>query len=337
MEKIKLIAGEALPGLPWQPRASGCTDIIWRYSKNPIIGRNPVKNVARIFNSSVLPFEDGYIGVFRGEQRDGVPHIYLGRSRDGVDWAFTPERIRLKDAAGCEVNLKYAYDPRLVKIDDTYYFMYCTDYHGAAIGLASTADFQRFQTLENPFLPFNRNAVLFPRKINGNYMMLSRPSDSGHTPFGDVFLSESPDLMYWGKHRHVLSPTGNWWENVKVGGGAVPIETSVGWLLFYHGVTGTCNGFVYSIGCAILDLDRPWIVRHRCRNFLLTPETAYEERGFVPNVCFPCAALADAETGHIAIYYGAADSCVALAFAGVDELIAYIIDNDISADTGNAK
>ena len=76
--------------------------------------------------------------------------------------------------------------------------------YGAAIGMAKTKDFEKFVRLENPFLPFNRNAVLFPRKINGKYMLLSRPSDNGHTPFGDIFLSESPDLVYWGRHRHVM-------------------------------------------------------------------------------------------------------------------------------------
>ncbi|MFA5676018.1 MAG: glycoside hydrolase family 130 protein [Christensenellales bacterium] len=337
MEKIKLIMGKSLPDLPWEPRPKGCGDVVWRYSGNPVIGRNPIKNVVRIFNGSVLPYEGGYIGVFRGEQRDGIPHIYLGRSKDGFVWGFEQERVRLEDTGGREVCLKYAYDPRLVEIDGTYYFMWCTDNHGATIGLAKTTDFKRFSIMDNPFLPFNRNAVLFPRKINGSYIMLSRPSDGGHTPFGDVFLSESLDLVYWGKHKHVLAPTGNWWESVKVGGGAVPIETSEGWLLFYHGVTSTCNGFVYSVGCALLDRERPWIVRHRSKNFLLTPETAYEERGFVPNVCFPCAALVDAQTGRIAIYYGAADSCVALAFAFLDEIVAYVKDNGMSADAGSAK
>lgn len=98
-----------------------------------------------------------------------------------------------------------------------------------------------FTRIENPFLPFNRNAVLFPRKINDKFMMLSRPSDSGHTPFGDIFISESPDMEYWGKHRHVMGKGSEWWQNVKIGGGAAPIETSEGWLLFYHGVTGTCK------------------------------------------------------------------------------------------------
>ena len=144
--------------------------------------------------------------------------------------------------------------------------------------------------------------------------MLSRPSDSGHTPFGDIFLSESPDMIYWGRHRHVMSRGSEWWQSLKVGGGAAPIETDEGWLLFYHGVSGTCNGYVYSIGGAILDIDQPSIVKYRCENFLLTPEAPYEERGFVANVCFPCATLQDTETGRIAIYYGAADSVVGLAF-----------------------
>ena len=176
--------------------------------------------------------------------------------------------------------------------------------------------------------------MLFPRKVNGMYLMLSRPSDSGHTPFGDIFLSQSPDMEFWGRHRHVMGKGANWWENVKIGGGAAPIETSEGWLLFYHGVTGTCNGYVYSIGGAILDRDEPSRVLWRCGDFLLTPEAEYEERGFVPNVCFPCATLQDTATGRIALYYGCADSYVGLAFTTVDEVVDYIKahDNAGSAD-----
>ena len=85
------------------------------------------------------------------------------------------------------------------------------------------------------FYHLTETAVLFPRKINGKFVMLSRPSDSGHTPFGDIFLSESPDMVYWGKHRHVMGKSSEWWENLKIGGGAAPIETSEGWLLIYHG------------------------------------------------------------------------------------------------------
>lgn len=283
MSNVKLIC-PALPGMPWQDRPAGCTSPLWRYSENPVIGRNPIPGVARVFNSAVAPYEDGYIGVFRGEQTNGVPFIYLGRSRDGVKWEFEPEKIQFVDKNGAPAQPVYAYDPRLVKVEDTYYVIWCQDFHGASIGLAETRDFKTFTRLENPFIPFNRNAVLFPRKIGGMYVMLSRPSDSGHTPFGDIFLSRSPDMEFWGRHRHVMSKSGNWWENLKVGGGAAPIETEAGWLMFYHGVTGTCNGFVYSIGGAILDIDDPSKVLYRCRNFLLTPEEWYEERGFVPNV-----------------------------------------------------
>ncbi len=315
---------DALPGIPWQDKPDGAELPLWRYTENPVIRRNPLPGVARIFNSAVVPFEGGYIGVFRGEQTNGIPFIYLGRSADGIHWDFDRDKIPFVNEQGEPFMPPYAYDPRLVKVEDTYYIIWCQDFYGASIGIARTRDFQTFTRVENPFVPFNRNAVLFPRKINGMFTLLSRPSDSGHTPFGDIFLSQSPDMEFWGRHRHVMGKSGNWWENLKIGGGAAPIETSEGWLLFYHGVTGTCNGYVYSIGGAILDRDEPSRVLHRCSTFLLTPETDYEERGFVPNVCFPCATLQDAATGRIALYYGCADSYVGLAFTTADEVVDYI-------------
>ncbi len=327
---VTFTENNSLPNIPWQDKPDDLSGVpIWRYKDNPVIGRNPVKNVARIFNSAVVPYEGAFIGVFRGEQLNGIPYIYLGRSEDGIHWNFDEEKIHFVDENGNDFMPKYAYDPRLVKVEDTYYIIWCTDFYGAAIGMAKTKDFKKFVRIENPFIPFNRNAVLFPRKINGNYVMLSRPSDSGHTPFGDIFLSESPDLTYWGKHRHVMGKGSEWWESLKIGGGAAPIETSEGWLLFYHGVSGTCNGYVYSIGGAILDIDEPSKVKYRCENYLLTPEVDFEERGFVPNVCFPCATLQDAETGRIAIYYGAADSYVGLAFTELNLVVDYIKEHSV--------
>ena len=328
MSGIKLI-GSPLPNMPWQDKPADCTAPVWRFSENPIIRRNPLPNVARIFNSAVMPYEDGFIGVFRGEQRDGMPHIYLGRSRDAVNWEFEAEKIPFTDENGEPFMPIYAYDPRLVKVDDTYYLMWCQDFYGAAIGIAETKDFKTFKRLENPFLPYNRNAVLFPRKIGGNFVMLSRPCDNGHTAFGDIFLSESKDMEFWGHHRHVMGRSENWWESLKIGGGAAPIETDKGWLMLYHGVVNTCNGYVYSIGSAILDIDQPSKVLHRCSNYILAPEEWYEERGFVPNVCFPCATLHDSETGRIAIYYGCADSYVGIAFTTVQELYDYILKYDM--------
>ena len=179
----------SLPNLPWQERPADCTAPVWRYQENPIISRNPIPGVARIFNSAVIPYEDAFVGVFRGEQVNGIPFIYFGRSADGIHWTFDQEKIQFLDENGEPFQPVYAYDPRLVEVDGTYYVIWCQDAYGAAIGMAKTTDFQTFVRVENPFLPFNRNAVLFPRKIDGKYMMLSRPSDSGHTPFGDIFLS----------------------------------------------------------------------------------------------------------------------------------------------------
>ncbi len=332
--KYKMIS-EPVTNMPWQEKPENLKGApVWRYDQNPIIDRNPIPGVvARIFNSAVIPYEGKFIGVFRGEQVDGIPGIYLGYSDDAINWEFEEEKIQFVNESGELFVPRYAYDPRLVKVEDTYYILWCQDFYGASIGLAKTTDFKTFTRIENPFIPFNRNAVLFPRKINDKFVMLSRPSDSGHTPFGDIFLSESPDMTYWGKHRHVMSPSSVWWESVKVGGGAAPIETSEGWLMFYHGVTGTCNGLVYSIGAAILDIDNPSIVKYRCNNFILTPENWYEERGFVPNVAFPCATIHDSETGRIAIYYGAADSYVALAFTQLDDIIDYIKENNSVSET----
>ena len=219
---------------------------------------------------------------------------------------------------------EYHYDPRVCKIDDRYYITWCNGAHGPTIGVAWTEDFKTFHQLENAFLPYNRNGVLFPRKINGMYMMLSRPSDTGHTPFGDVFCSQSPDLTFWGKHRWVMGTVpgdDSAWQSKKIGPGAVPIETDEGWLMIYHGVINTCNGFVYRMGVALLDLDEPWKVKARSRNYILAPQELYECVGDVPNVTFPCAALTDAETGRIAIYYGCADTVTGLAFTTVEELM----------------
>ena len=311
--------------IPWQDRPEGCRDVMWRYSKNPVIRRNPIPCAGRVFNSAVMIHEGAFIGVFRVDYRDVRPRLHFGRSQDGLNWEIEHDPIQWQNEAGEPVENGYAYDPRLVQIDGTFYITWCDDFPGASIGMGRTNDFKTFVKMENPTMPFNRNGVLFPRKVNGEYLLLSRPSDSGHTPFGDIILSHSKDLTYWGKHRLLMRTVGrNWWENVKIGAGPIPIETKEGWLLIYHGVTGTCNGFVYSIGGALLDLDEPTRVIARSKDYLLTPEMDYETTGFVPNVAFPCAALHDAATGRIAIYYGVADTCTAVAFAQVDELIRFI-------------
>lgn len=323
-----LIVGDALPNIPWENKPAGCNDIMWRYSGNPVLDWNPIPKAARVFNSAVAPFGEEFVGIFRADQKNGRATLFSGKSKDAINWELGPNPIEWVDENGNPNATSFAYDPRLVKIDDTYYAVWCDDMHGASIGLGRTKDFKTFIRMPNPLLPFNRNGVLFPRKVNGKYLLLSRPSDSGHTPFGDIFMSESPDLIHWGNHKHIMSKGGQgWWQGVKIGAGPVPIETKEGWLLFYHGVSTTCNGFVYSFGAVILDVDNPSMVLYRTRDYLLTPEKTYETVGFVPNVTFPCANLYCAETGRIAVYYGAADTYTAIAFTQADELIDYIKNN----------
>ncbi len=321
----KTIVGNAMPNLPWEDKPSGYDPPVWRYSRNPVIGWNPTRSTARIYNSAVLPHNGKFIGVFRADHKNGRANLHFGRSRNGYDFTIDDNVIPWQDEKGKPFPVSYAYDPRFLKFDDTFYVVWCDDMHGASIGMGYTRNLKTWIRLPNPMMPFNRNGVLFPRKINGMYKMLSRPSDSGHTPFGDIFISESPDLIYWGNHKFVMGKGGKgWWQGTKIGAGPVPIETTEGWLLFYHGVSTTCNGFVYSFGAAILDIEEPSIVKYRCGDYLLTPEKLYELSGFVPNVTFPCQNLYDSDTGRIAIYYGAADTYTALAFCHVDEIIEHI-------------
>lgn len=327
MPKIKIIGQPSLPNIPWQDRPAGSSEVAWRYSNNPVIPRNAIPNSNSIFNSAVIPFKGEFAGVFRVDNNVREMKLHRGFSKDAINWEIEHKPLKFQCDDEEIGNFVYGYDPRVVKIDDRYYVQWCNWYHGPTIGLAWSDDFETFHQLENAFLPFNRNGVLFPRKIGDNYALLSRPSDTGHTPFGDIYYSESPDLTYWGKHRHVMSPMDNSWQFTKIGGGPAPIETSEGWLLIYHGVLQSCNGFVYSAGVALLDLEQPWKVIGRAKPYILNPREYYECVGDVQNVVFPCAALCDADTGRLAIYYGAADTVVALAFAYVDELVDFIKRN----------
>ena len=324
----KTIIGDALPNLPWEDKPKGSDAVLWRSGKNPLIGWNPTPSTARIYNSAVLPYNGEFVGVFRADHKNGRANIHFGRSKDGYRFEIDDNVIPWIDELGKPFPVSYAYDPRFLKIGDTYYVVWCDDMKGASIGMGMTKDFKTWIRLPNPLMPFNRNGVLFPRKVNGNYILLSRPSDSAHTPFGDIYMSESPDLIYWGKHRWVMGKGGQgWWQGTKIGAGPVPIETTKGWLLFYHGVSGTCNGFVYSFGAVLLDINDPAKVLLRTRDYLLTPEKEYETTGFVPNVAFPCANVYCAEKGKISIYYGAADTYTAMAHCQVDELLDYMESN----------
>jgi beta-1,4-mannooligosaccharide/beta-1,4-mannosyl-N-acetylglucosamine phosphorylase len=323
-------APSELPNIPWEDRPADSSEVLWRSSRNPIIKRDQIARSNSIFNSAVVPFGDGFAGVFRVDDTTRVMNIHAGFSRDGVDWnieeptiewAATDERV-----PDIQETFVHAYDPRVTWLEDRFYVTWCNGYYGPTIGVGYTHDFKTFHQLDNAFLPFNRNGVLFPRRVNGTYLMLSRPSDNGHTAFGDIYLSESPDLVHWGRHRRVMTTKPYTWESTKVGAGPTPIETPEGWLLIYHGVLTSCNGYVYSMGAALLDLDEPWKVIARSRDYLLSPQVSYEQVGDVQNVTFPCAALVDGPTGRVTIYYGAADTVTCLAHGYLPEILEFVKD-----------
>jgi beta-1,4-mannooligosaccharide/beta-1,4-mannosyl-N-acetylglucosamine phosphorylase len=318
-------AGRAIP---WEDRPSGTTDVVWRSSLNPILTRDAVPGANSIFNSAVVPFEEGYAGVFRVDDTTRAMNLHAGRSADGVAWELEREPIAFTPADGrvaeIQERFEHAYDPRVTWLEDRFYVTWCNGYHGPTIGLAHTNDFRTFVQLDNAYLPFNRNGVLFPRRIAGAYAMLSRPSDGGHTAFGDIFYSKSPDLVHWGRHRHVMAPLPLSWQATKIGAGPTPIETEDGWLVLYHGVLTSCNGFVYAMGAALLDLDEPWRVVARGSRYLLAPHVPYEQVGDVPNVVFPCAALVDERADRLTIYYGGADTVVCMAHAHLSEVLAFV-------------
>ena len=293
-----------------------------RYHGNPIVTAKAVPRANSIHNSAIVKFGKEYRGIFRVDEVDLRFRLHLGRSPDGIRWDIDSAEIKLHKAHPELPSEDLMYDPRLTRIGDTFYFTWCNhSAHGPYIGLATTKNFKSFKYLDIPLPPANRNCVIFPRKIGGKYAMLHRPSDRGHTPFGDMYYAVSPDLTHWGSHRFVFGPRGGW-QSTKIGPGPAPIETKDGWLLIYHGVWTSCNGYLYYAGGALLDLEQPWKVLYRTKDYLLGPTEPYERVGDVPNVVFPSSAVVLGQT--LRLYYGCADTCISMAEANIPDLIKFI-------------
>ncbi len=216
--------------IPWEDRPAGCSDVVWRYSQNPIIPRDLIPTSNSIFNSAVVPFNGEFRGVFRADNKKREMNLHSGSSKDGFNFTLSPDPIEWIHDDPELAKFEYRYDPRVTWIEDRFYVSWCNGFHGPTIGIGYTYDFEKFHFLENALFPFNRNGVLFPRRINGKYVMLSRPSDNGHTPFGNIYLSQSPDMIHWGEHRFVMG-TKDGWQSTKIGAGPTPIETKEGWLI----------------------------------------------------------------------------------------------------------
>lgn len=313
-----------------------------RYEGNPVLTKEDVPYEADlIFNAGVIRWKDGYAVAFRNDYGCTQPewesgkrfkgtNIGLAFSKDGIKWEVEPEPILEMKTD----EISRIYDPRLTCIGDEIFLTCAVDTkHGVRGGIARTTDLHHFEMISIS-APDNRNMVLFPEKINGMYLRLERPMPvygrGGKDRF-DIWISESPDLIHWGRTELIAGVEDFPFADDKVGPGAPPVKTDKGWLVFTHGVdrdnTRGKNGWEdkwtkrYCAGMLLLDKDDPYKVLGICREPLLAPETDYElVHGFRTNVIFPTAAILE-DDGTVKIYYGASDTVTALATANVDDLI----------------
>jgi beta-1,4-mannooligosaccharide/beta-1,4-mannosyl-N-acetylglucosamine phosphorylase len=298
-------------------------DVIQRYSGNPILTPAMVPGANAIFNSSVARFGEGYVGVFRVESRRGFQTLRVGWSDDGISgWRFDEAEVLVPQAEPFSRYEEARYDPRITRIGDTYYICHASESrYGCQISVAGTKDFKTFNKIAVASEPTNRNMVLFPEKIDGLYARLDRPFESG--PRGNIWISYSPDLVFWGRSECIMENRAWAWDQGKIGPGAPPIRTDEGWLIIYHGTTPRVNGQIYKAGVALLDLKDPRKVLARGKEYIMAPSETYERVGDVPNVVFPTAVIAYSERDEVRIYYGGADTVFCMATAKISELIRF--------------
>ena len=234
-----------------------------------------------------------------------ISHLRIARSSDGTNFDIEDTPVLSPsneyEAYGIE-------DPRISLIDDTYYIDYvavCP--FGITTVLASTKDFKSFRRHGVIFCPDNKDITIFPEKIEGKYYALHRPV-SNLFEKREIWLAESPDLLCWGNHRYFMGPRKSFWDDMKIGAGAVPFRINEGWLEIYHGADRNNR---YCLGAVLTDINRPWKIIARSEKPILEPETDYEIEGFYGNVVFSCGLLYEQNT--LRIYYGVADTSIAYA------------------------
>jgi len=304
------------------------TSLFRRAHSNPILTAAvwpyPVHTV---FNAGATLLRDGTtLLLCRVEDRRGLSHLCAARSPDGVnDWTIDPKPTLLSDPDGHPEELWGIEDPRITYVPEIgkYAIAYTAFGRGGpGVSLALTEDFVHFERCGLVMQPDDKDAALLPRRIDGMFALIHRPiADTG----AHVWVSYSPDLRSWGGHRMMLTARrGGWWDANKIGLAPPLIETDRGWLMLYHGVRTTAAGSLYRLGVALFDLQQPDRLLLRGDEWIFGPEAPYEIHGDVANVTFPCGVTVGRDGDTLHLYYGAADTCVALAIGSIRGIIDWL-------------
>jgi predicted GH43/DUF377 family glycosyl hydrolase len=309
----------------------GFAELLHRHASNPILTAADWPYPAHtVFNPGAIRLRDGStLLLCRVEDRRGLSHLCAARSSNGVDgWVVDAEPTLMPRPEEHPEELWGIEDPRITFVEElgqyaVAYTAFSRD--GPGVALALTDDFRTFQRCGLVMQPDDKDAALLPGRIDGNFALIHRPM---HEVGTHIWISFSPDLRNWGGHRLMLEARkGAWWDANKVGLSPPPIPTPEGWLMIYHGVRHTAAGALYRLGLALFALDRPEVCLARGDSWIFGPEADYECRGDVANVAFPCGSTIGADGDTIHLYYGAADTCIALATGSVRELLAWLARN----------
>jgi predicted GH43/DUF377 family glycosyl hydrolase len=270
--------------------------------------------------------------LLRVEDMTGFSHLTVAKSGDGYNnWQIDPRPTFTADPENYPEELYGIEDPRVVHVPELqkYVITYTAfSENGPCVSLAQTEDFRSFERNGVVLPPENKDAVIFPRKMKNKWYILHRPMPSNHSSQAHIWIASSPDLVHWGDHKILVrARNGGWWDCDKIGIGPQPVETSEGWLLIYHGVRITASGSIYRLGLALLDLDDPYRVIRRGKQWVFGPQDPYEQIGDVPNVTFPCGVVTREDTGELLMYYGAADTSMAVASAKISDLLEFLKHN----------
>ncbi len=305
--------------------------LLLRHPTNPILtSKDWPYPINSVFNAGATSLADGTtLLLCRVEDRRGLSHLCAARSRNGVDgWQIDAEPTLMPDPKNYPEELWGIEDPRITFVPELQqYVVTYTSYSrgGPGVSLALTKDFRSFERYGVIMPPDDKDSALLPRRIDGCWALIHRPM----TTLGShMWISYSPDLRYWGRHRLMLEARrGAWWDANKIGLSPPPIETSRGWLVFYHGVRHTPSGCLYRLGLALFELENPEKCLLRGDSWIFGPEAEYERHGDVDDVVFPCGYTIDSDGDTLNIYYGAADCAIALARASVRSLLEWLDAN----------